>query len=126
MKTKNLLTVFVLFTVIVTAITGCSSNTKITDKKENKNQMTESNLTQRADSLAEIELEKFNKTKEATYAGGPFLLIDYEREFSLDSLKMNAHIFYNYKKPVNFLGYPQHFSVTIDLKINKIQFFGGR
>lgn len=81
-----------------------------------------------ADREAARRLSAFNGTPLAKRLGGPFLLRDYERFVSAET--DNGHaiivIMYKYKRPVLFMGHPQHFSVWVYRANGATRFFAGR
>jgi len=80
-----------------------------------------------ADSVAKKMLTEFNKSDEAKKLGGPFLFEDYSEKLSIDTVR-NRQVLtvdYEYKKPVGFLGHPQHFGVWVYLDNCETKLFGG-
>ena len=81
-----------------------------------------------ADREAARRLSAFNRTPQARRLGGPFLLRDYERFVSAET--DNGHsiivVMYKYRRPVQFMGHPQHFSVWVYRASGATRFFSGR
>ena len=82
---------------------------------------------EKANCLANEELDEFNKAERSRELGGPFLLKDYNVEVN-GSVFEGKDIFiisYEYSKPASFLGHPQHFSVWVYCDTGETRFFGG-
>lgn len=83
---------------------------------------------ERADAVAADTLREANSSESVRRNGGPFTIDDYDRLVSeyTDEGREAVIVMYRLRRPVDFLGHPQHFTVWVYKDTEETRVFGGR
>ena len=117
----KILTTLCLLTLICPLATKCQT-------KNVKNDSLTNVLIQKSDSVAACELKKFNESPEAKNYSEPFSLKDYKKEISIASdLGTDTYfITYYYNGSIKLPPGLGHFSISINSRTHKIEYFAGK
>ena len=117
----------VLAGILLSLTFGCAASSREVTLAPDT-QPTANYLLDIADSAARIVLEDFNTSPNATELGGPFRLSEYDRRGEHHSLEGRdaVLVLYSLRRPVDFLGHPQHFGVWVFLDTNETSVVRGR
>lgn len=110
--------------------TGCSSESVSPFVSLDQAKLSFAEAIAKSDELWQEELEKFNRGEDRDFVKdqGPFEVKDYRKSISLSTREGRPEmwIFYQYRKPVDFLGHPEHFYSTIYLDTGEVRLTGGQ